>query len=306
MENRSHAIVAVTFLVVFSAGAVVVYYWLAANQGEPRYYRVVTGQSVGGLQAQSPVTFKGLLVGHVQSVDFAEQQPAKVEIVFSVRPDAMVTESTYGVLARQGIVGGIALALKLGEGSRSRLETSREQPAQIPLREGLLARVKEKGMESLTRINHILARVEALLGEDNRAHLSAILRQLDQATRQLVAIEKRLLPVMDALPGLVETAQQTLEQSQALLANAAELAESAEQPIEQIGETAETAQVFMREITQDVLPEISRLSDSLERTARSLRQLSQQLQARPQSLIFGAPEPQPGPGEPGFGTGDSR
>lgn len=306
MENRAHAVIAVTFLIVFSAGAVMIYYWLAQGPGEPRYYRIATSQSVGGLEVQSPVTFKGLLVGHVQTIGFDAQHPAKVEIVFSVQPDAMVTVSTYAVLQREGIVGGTALVLKLGEGSRARLETRRDAPARIPLRKSLLARIQNKGMESLSRINHILARMQVLLDKDNRKHLSAILSQLDQATRKLVMIEDRLLPVTRKLPALIASTQQALEQSQVLLTHASRLAESAQQPVEQIGETAETAQATMRQITQQMLPEIARLSDSLARTSQSLRELSQQLQANPESLIFGAPEPQPGPGEPGFGTGDAR
>src|SRR5699024_4115028 len=137
-------------------------------------------------------------------------------------------------------------------------------------------------------------------------HLGAIIAQLDEVTRQLVTIESRLLPTVQTLPSLVDKVGQTREQSQVLLARVSELATAAEQPVGQCGETAETAQAFMRDLNQQLLPEITRLSDNLARTSRSLRQLSQQLQARPQSLIFGAPAPPPGPGEPGFGTQDAR
>jgi phospholipid/cholesterol/gamma-HCH transport system substrate-binding protein len=59
MENRAHAIVAVVFLLVFSAGAVLVYYWLADRPDEPLAYEIVTSESVDGLAEQSDVRFKG-------------------------------------------------------------------------------------------------------------------------------------------------------------------------------------------------------------------------------------------------------
>lgn len=301
MENRAHAIVAVSFLIVCFVGAGAAYYWIAARESQPRYYRIVTSLSIGGLQAQSPVTFKGLLVGHVQRIDLAEKQPAKVEILFSVGQEVMVTESTYAVLSRRGIIGGTALALKLGEGGREPLRTSHEAPARIPLRKGYLARFKSTAMKSLNRLHEVLARLQLVLDTDNRQHFDAILAQLDMATRKLVRIESRLMPFVKALSGLVDRLRKTLEKSQTFLTRASQVAQTADQSLAQIRETAKTALAVLHQFRQQ-LAEISRLSDSLLRTSRALRKLAQQLRAHPQSLIFGAPTPPPGPGEPGFGS----
>lgn len=306
MENHAHAIAAVSFVLVILAGVVGAYYWFTAGKAEPRVYRIVASESVGGLQPSAPVTFKGLVVGHVQRVAFSDRHPAKVKIVFSVQRDALVTESTYAVLARQGIVGGTVLALKLGEGSRARLETSRQSLARIPLREGYWAQLKSGALQSLNRISSVLDRLQQVLDQDNRQHFAAILAQLDQATQKFVKIERRLLPVLNALPGLMDVVRQTLVQSQTLLARASQLAQAARQPLKKVGAAADAMQAVMRTFQQQLLPDLSRLSDSLARTSRALRKLSQQLQAHPQSLLFGAPEPAPGPGEPGFDRRDGR
>jgi phospholipid/cholesterol/gamma-HCH transport system substrate-binding protein len=50
----------------------------------------------------------------------------------------------------------------------------------------------------------------------------------------------------------------------------------------------------------DALPRINSLMDELGRNSRSLERLLQDLQDRPESLLFGRPAPPPGPGEPGF------
>src|SRR5690625_6704228 len=77
MENRTHAIIAICFLVVFSVAAVLIFIWLSSGPGEPLAYRIVTSQSVAGLDPQSKVEFKGLPVGHVTRIRFDPQNPAR-------------------------------------------------------------------------------------------------------------------------------------------------------------------------------------------------------------------------------------
>lgn len=310
MENRSHAIIAVGFLIVFSIAAILIYYWLAHSQGEPRMYKIVTSQSVGGIQAESQVNFKGLLVGHVQKVEFDPKDRAKVDILISIRQDALVTKSTYAELQMQGITGQKSLTLKLGQGSREPLKTSENNPAVIPLHPNLLAQLEQNGKEDLKKINEILTNAKKLLSDENRQHLTATIRQIDTATRQVVDLEKQMMPVVKMLPSLVKSAQQSLDQSHQLLAKATRLADAAQKPMKNVGEAAKSlrdlsksGEQLTQKLVHQTLPDIDTLSDNLTRTAKSLDQLSQELQAKPQSLIFGPPKPKPGPGEPGFNDG---
>ncbi|HET8551029.1 MAG TPA: MlaD family protein [Gammaproteobacteria bacterium] len=310
MENRAHAIIAVTFLIVFSIAAILVYYWLSNTQPEPRYYRIVTSQSVGSLQAKSEVRFKGLLVGHVQKVAFDKQDPTKVDILITVRPDALVTQSTYATLQMQGLMsGGKLVVLHLGKGSRKPLRTSEKNPARIPMHKGLLAELETTGTQDLKKINDIISNAQKVLNDKNRKHLAATIRQIDEASRKIVAMEKELIPVVKKLPALTDSAQKTLDQSHALLAQATQLAKAAKKPVKKMGEAADSlaeltasGKDVARRLERQTLPDIDQLSDSLMRASKSLIDLSQELQAKPQSLIFGPPKPQPGPGEPGFGN----
>lgn len=293
MENKSHAIVAVSFLIIFFVGAILAYYWLSHQAPEPRLYKIVTTQSVG-LKPKSPVTFKGLLVGHVQQVHFDPQDPAKVDVLFTVQKDALVTKSTYAVAQRQGITGGQALALKLGEGSREKLPTSHDDPALIPLRKSFLTKLMATVQSNMQKISEIVTSVQKILSKTNRAHLADTLQQIDKASRKLVAIESHLLPLAKKMPEIADTLQQTLEQSHALLTQATQLSRKAQKVIETTGRVAKSLQ-------QSTLPSIDKLTESLLQTSKSINELAEKLTAQPQSLIFGGSQPQPGPGEPGFG-----
>src|SRR5690625_3048778 len=139
MENRAHAVVAISFLVVFSVGAVLIFYWLSSGPDTPRLYRIVTQQSVAGLAPQSRVMFKGLQVGRVDSVHFDPQDRSRVVIDFRVQRDTWMSHATYAVLATEGLVGGKILQLKVGQGSRKPLPTNNDHPARIPLHPSLIA-----------------------------------------------------------------------------------------------------------------------------------------------------------------------
>lgn len=300
MENRAHAIVAICFLIVFAAGAVVVYLWLTSGPSEPLAYQIVTDQSVGGLVPQSKVQFKGLQVGHVTRIRFDPADHRQVVVDFTVRRGTYVTHATYAELAMQGLAGGEALELKLGQGSAEHLHTSTDHPAQIPLRQGLLAGLESSGEQDMKDIHQILASVNKVLDTDNREHISASIRQIDAATAKLVAIETQLMPAIKQMPTLAENAQHSLKQSQALLTDANRLAKEARVPVRKAGKLEDSVQQLSRKLDRQTVPNVDALSSNLLRTSHKLDQLLRELRAKPQSLIFGPPQPPPGPGEPGF------
>ncbi|HEX5960864.1 MAG TPA: MlaD family protein [Rhodanobacteraceae bacterium] len=303
MENRAHAIVAVVFLLVFTLGAVVVYYWLAGRRGESVTYEIATGLSVDGLSRQSEVRFKGLVVGYISRIGFDPADRSRVLMRLQLRPDTYVTHATYAEVAMQGLTGGSVLELKLGAGSRAPLATSTAHPALIPMRAGLLATLETSATQDLQDLHAVLASAKQLLDRDNREHVAATLKQLDAVTRQLAAVEKQL-------PGLLAGVQHSVDQSHALLANANELVRAAQAPVRNaaaletsIEALALSTRQLGERLDRQSVPDFDALGQSLLRSSRQLEQLLRELQAKPQSLIFGPPKPPPGPGEPGFHAG---
>jgi phospholipid/cholesterol/gamma-HCH transport system substrate-binding protein len=306
MENRAHAIVAVCFLVVFALVAALIFYWLTSGPSEPLTYRIVTNQSVAGLASQSRVEFKGIEVGHVQRISFDPRDRSRVIVDVNVQRGTYITHATYAVLAMHGITGGQTLELKLGKGSRELLATSDKNPAEIPLRKGLLAQLEDSARQSMQDLQAVLGNARKVLNDDNREHISASIRQIDAATAKLVQIETELMPAMKQMPGLVQSAQKSLDESHALLANANKIAVEARNPVRKAGQAADTIQQLGRKLDRQTAPDVEALSESLLRTSRQLEALIRELKAKPQSLIFGPATPPPGPGEPGFQGNDKH
>lgn len=306
MENRAHAIVAVTFLLVFSIGAVVVYYWLANRQNEPLLYQIVTTESVGGLSAQSEVQFKGLVVGHISSIGFDPADRSRVLIRLQLKPKTYVTHATYAVVAMQGLTGGSVLELKLGDGNRSPLATNTKNPARIPMQPSLLASLESSAKQDMQDIHKILDSANQVLDTTNRQHIAASLKQIDTVTLKLAAIETQL-------PALLQSLQHSVDQSHALLGNANKLVHDAQAPVKEaakleasIQALAQSSKQLSQRLNRQTVPGFDALSQNLLRTSRQLDALLRELKARPQSLIFGAPKHPPGPGEPGFDGGNKE
>ena len=306
MENRAHAIVAVVFLLVFSAGAILVYYWLADRPDEPLAYEIVTSQSVGGLAEQSDVRFKGLLVGHVAKLGFDPDDRSRVVMRLQLKRDAYVTHATYAVVAMQGLTGGSELELKLGKGSRAPLATSDKHPAQIPMHQSLLDFLASSARKDMQDLQDVLASARKVLDSDNRQHIAASLQQIDTATRKLAVIEAQL-------PALLDNVQHSVVQSHALIAHADALVRDAQTPVRDaakletsIQALAESSRQLSDKLNSQTVPNVDTLSESLLRTSRQLDEVLGELKAKPQSLIFGPPRHPPGPGEPGFNGGHDK
>src|SRR6185437_10347859 len=179
MENRAHAIIAVSFLLVFSAGALLVYYWLADRQDEPLAYEIVTGQSVGGLAEQSEVRFKGLVVGHIAKLGFDPDDRSRVVMRLRLKRDAFVTHATYAVITMQG--------------------------------PSLLDNVQRSVVQSHALITHTDALVrDAQTPVRDAAKLEASIQALAQSSRQLSdKLGSQTVPGFDALSeSLLRTSQQ--------------------------------------------------------------------------------------------------
>lgn len=307
MENKSHYIVAVTFLVVFSAGAVVFFLWLAQEQPTTRTYEIITGESVGQLHGEASVKFKGLAAGKVQSVGFDPDNPDKVRIVIGVYDNIPITSSTYAQVGSMGLIGTTVVKLKNPNPDASTLKTSKKHPARIPMHPGFMTRVKKSVSKDMDKVSAILDRMDKMLDSTNRKHISQTLAQLDKSTKKLVKAEKAIMPALQDMPELTGQARASLEKTQKLIRQLQRLVSKAGKTFNKASDVEDSvrslsasAHKVTRRLNNQTLPQASQLMQSLDQLTQHIDALSNELQRKPQSVIFGPPKTTPGPGEPGF------
>ena len=303
MENRSYALMAGIFTLALVAAAIVVAIWLEHDKKAVVLYDIVSSDSVGGLSVQSAVRFQGVSVGHVQSMTLDQDHPGRVLIRIAVKPTTPITDGTWAEISVQGITGLGVVTLHDKGMSAHRLATSDAHPAQIPLRKGLLSTIEEKGSVLLDDLDQAAAQIKNVLSPQNTQALSLMLGNAAEISTQLRQASASLGPLaknLDAAARQASVAMQGIRQALDRLNAPDGVLSTATQSLRQISLAASR-------LNTQTLPDVSDMAGRVSATARGASSILSRVGDAPQSLLFGPPRAQPGPGEAGFaGFGEQR
>lgn len=322
----SHVLIGL-FVVALASALVLMGLWLSAGFSSTDWvrYSVYTDDSVGGLRADAPVTFSGVEVGRVQSLQLDPSQPGRVHIVLALRPDAPVRADTRATIGQQGLTGIAFVELKGGSPEQPPHTPPGEPYPVLESRPSQLDRLADSASTSLASLAQVLEDVQALLGPDNRRAVTATLDHLESVTRNMDAVTQQLqsnLTAVDALlaqgSGAVRDSRRLLNQLERLAAGAdaavADLPQvlaSARATLAQVQASADDVSAAARQgaavgeagkqglqrINRSTLPQLEAVLADLGRAAGRLDSLLISLQQDPSQLIRGRAPVPPGPGE---------
>ncbi|MDO8299379.1 MlaD family protein [Lacisediminimonas sp.] len=301
MENKSHALMAGLFSIVLLVGAVLAGLWLNRDRESRLPYEIATKLSIPGLNPQAAVRYRGLAVGRVDEIVFDPQTAGQILIRISILDDTPVTRSTYGTLGYQGVTGIAFIELNDDGKNPVRLHSTAGQVARIELRPSLLNKLEERGLAILTQAEELTRRVNDLLSDQNRQSMLQAFDSVSKAAQQLERIPQQMQPTLARLPGLANDAQRAVKSIDLLAQNLSEMTnglKAANGPIERIGKTADTIATVAERFEHDLLPLTSEIRSSLRLFNRTLENIND----RPQSILFGSRRAEPGPGEGGFSS----
>lgn len=306
MENKSHAIIAGLFTLALLAAAIFIGLWLNRDRTEWVPYQIATKLSIPGLNPQAAVRYRGLDVGKVDAITFDPDVVGQILVHISVRPDTPVTQSTFATLGYQGVTG-IAYVQLDDDGSRPRkLPSSEQHVARIEMRPSLFDQLQNRGLAILQQTQDIAKRVNDLLAPANQKAILDAFNNVSKAANELAAIPRQLQPTLAKVPALTDQAQQTLGSINRLSRDASALTASLNGmavklqarngTIDKLGNAADQVGAMANKLNHETLP----LVNDARSTIRTLNRTLENINDRPQSVLFGSPRVAPGPGEPGF------
>jgi phospholipid/cholesterol/gamma-HCH transport system substrate-binding protein len=305
MESQSHSFIAGLFVILLALGGIAGALWLGPDKAPARLpIDLLTTHSVTGLQVDAPVRFRGVDVGRVGSISFDPRQVGQIRIRISVDPAAPITRSTYAKLSYQGITGVAFIQLDDEKGKSSEpLPLSREKVAQMELQASMLERAETDIRDVVLKAARVADRLDELLNEQNQKRVMALVDSFEQTSERYGELARNLEPSAKALPGLLQQTTRTFGKAQIAVDNVAKLAEDTDRKLvvlDTVGEAAKQIGRAADDLHKDTLPRVNALIDQVSIDARELKRTLHQVNARPQSLIFGLQPPPPGPGERGF------
>lgn len=312
MENKAHAFWAGAFtigLLVVIAFAVV---FFSADHTVRVPYDLISRSNVTGLYPDAAVRYRGLDVGKVQSIKFDPSHPGQIRIRVQIDQKAPMTRSTYGALALQGVTGIAFVQLDDNGLDLSPLVSSEKHVAEIPLRPGLLDQLQRRGDSLLRKLDSIASDADQMLNEENRKQIMAAVNSVQQAADNVNAIAQQLEPTTKLLPGAVTDLRKTLQSTNQLVmglnrpdgpfqTNLNKAGTAAAQAGQALSSIDASIQELSARVGYDTLPRVDSLTEDVRSAMRSVDRAAGTFSTSPNSLLFGgAPQPAPGPGEPGF------
>lgn len=308
MENKSHAFVAGLFALLLGAAAIAALIWLRGTQDNLREYVVVTKFSIGGLNPEAQVRYRGLRVGKVMDIRLDSDSPSDILIRISIADNIPLTKGTIAKLASQGVTG-IAHVLLLDSGKNDEPLVAKDgKLPRIVMVPSLLDEMSESGPAALHQAQELMAAASALLNEENRRRFAATLANLEATSASMKPAIENMNATLVQVRKLLD--DQNIRSISRAAGEVGPLLADTRQLVGRMQATADKLDVAIGDAsaggTSALMPRLNELAADFSLTSRQLSRVLRLLEDSPQGLVFGVPAAAPGPGEPGFSSGGGR
>lgn len=305
MENRAHALAAGLFVIVFGLALALAAWWFGGTRTLTRDLLLVTQYNVNGLNPLAPVRFRGMKAGKVISITLDPENRQNILVLVRVDADLPLSTSTTAQLNSQGITGLSYVQLDDNANSAELLPMNGKNPPRIPLRQTLMDTLGDQASDIVGQIGILTANLNRVLNEENLQNLNRTVDNLATASEglrdlpQLVAAARAVLSAenLQRVQNILVYLERTAGESAPLAVEMRALVGSMQTLSTQLeGVTGAVG----GELATTSLPRFNGLMSDLQGNSRQMRNLLEGLETTPQALLFGYPQPRPGPGERGF------
>jgi phospholipid/cholesterol/gamma-HCH transport system substrate-binding protein len=191
-RDARYATVAVFALLAI--GAAFAFVWWYSDQGDRRSYEryeIYFDGSVSGLSQGSPVRYLGVDVGRVRGLSVARRDPGRVKVVAEVDSEAPLSGATRARLGLLGLTGLLYIDLQLDPDVHPTRDLVQGDAYPVILsRKGDIEAFLERLPDLIGRAGAVMARVEAVLADENLKAISDSLRNVAAASNELPALTR--------------------------------------------------------------------------------------------------------------------
>jgi len=316
METRSNHILVGAVVLGMLAALVLFVVWLSQAGGDQdKKYDILFSQAVEGLAKGSAVTFSGVPVGSVESINLMPKTPQFVRIRISVDEETPVIVGTTATM--KATFTGIA-SIQLDPPERDPRNRRVDRPivcpevnpdAQcpfgvplIPTKPGALGQLLNSAPELLERVSALTARLTELLGDRNQNSIAAILENVQVISRNLaersdeiaatlaearVAIRQTGVAAQE-MGQLADTADKSLSGDiRPMLGDLRQTIRAAETSMGNLDAAIGDARPGLQAFSKQTIPEVGQLVRDLREMSDALSQVAQRLNTQGAGGIIG-------------------
>jgi len=306
METRSNHILVGGVVLAMILAVVLFVVWLSQAAGDQDKKYDVLFKGVEGLAKGSPVTFAGVPVGQVESINLQPQKPEFVRVRITVNEDTPVLVGTTATIKGVGFTGVSQIQLdppvvkprqprptaELVCPSGGRSPQCPNGVPVIPTKPGAFGELLNSAPELIEKVTALTARLTDLLSDRNQNSIAAILENVQVISRNLAERSDEIASAMaDARIAIRQTGD-AVEQMGRLAATSNDLlAHDARPLINDLRQTVRAAETSMHNLdaavgdarpglqafSKQTIPEVGQLVRDLREMSDALSAVSQRL-----------------------------
>jgi phospholipid/cholesterol/gamma-HCH transport system substrate-binding protein len=316
METRSNHILVGAVVLGMLVALVLFVVWLSQAGGDQdKKYDILFSQAVEGLAKGSAVTFSGVPVGQVESINLMPQTPQFVRIRISVDEKTPVIVGTTATM-KATFTGIASIQLDPPERDPRRRRVDRpivcptERPETqcpfgvplIPTKPGALGQLLNSAPELLERVSALTARLTELLGDRNQNSIAAILENVQVISRNLAERSDEIAATLaearvairqtgvaaQQMGELADTADKTLAGDvRPMLGDLRQTIRAAETSMGNLDAAIGDARPGLQAFSKQTIPEVGQLVRDLREMSDSLNAVAQRLNTQGAGGIIG-------------------
>jgi phospholipid/cholesterol/gamma-HCH transport system substrate-binding protein len=317
METRSnHVLVGgvVLALVVAMLGFII---WLSQVSGEAnKEYDIFFKQAVDGLAQGSSVSYSGVPVGQIASINLEPRTPEFVRVRITVREDTPVLQGTTATIQGVGFTG--VSQIQLDPPSRRdappiacpEANPQSECPYGVPViptKPGALGQLLNSAPELLERVSTLTERLTELVSDRNQASIAAILDNVEEISGSLAERGPEIAATLaearitlrqagnaaDRIGALAGTTDRLMSQEgRPMINDLRQTIRAAESSLQNLDAAIGEARPGLQAFSKQTLPEVGQLVRDMRATSAALRAVTEKVeQGGAGSLIGGTKLP---------------
>lgn len=294
METRSNHMLVGGVVLVLLAATVAFIIWLSQVSGDDtKRYDIFFKQAVDGLAKGSAVSFSGVPVGQVESINLEPNSPEFVRVRIGVRSDTPVLQGTTATIQGVGFTG--VSQIQLDGATRGAPPITQKGPYGVPViptKPGALGQLLNSAPELLERVSTLTERLGQLLDEDNQRSIKGILANTEEVSRSLADRAPEIAATMAearlaiaeagraaaAFERVAASSDQLLnEQGRPLINDLRHTIRAAEGSMENLNAVISEARPGVQALTKQTIPEIGLLVRDLRETTENLNNITQKV-----------------------------
>jgi phospholipid/cholesterol/gamma-HCH transport system substrate-binding protein len=310
METRSNHLLVGSIVMAMIIAMVGFIIWLSQASGNlDKRYDIFFKQAVDGLAKGSAVTFSGVPVGQVESINLEPATPEFVRVRITVNDETPVLVGTTATIKGVGFTGVSQIQLDPPERNANRKVAAGREIAcpeganrrslcpydvpVIPTKPGGIAQLLSSAPELLERVSTLTLRLTELLSDRNQESIASILGNVQEISRNLAERSDEIAATMaeariairqagaaaDEFGQLADTADGLVQRdARPLIADLRQTIQAAEGSMKNLDAVLSDARPGVQAFSKQTIPEVGLLVRDLREVSSSLSVVSQRLE----------------------------